>query len=111
MIHGDVFQRFIEDSPVSVMTQALLENTLSPTTVDSLFEEHAESQYTRDLLFSDIVLLMSLVVCRIRPSITSAFKKMASYLGVTRKSVYNKINHVETTTSAALVRHSGSALG
>jgi IS4 transposase len=111
MIHSDIFQRFVEDSPVSVMTQALLENVLSPTTVDSLFEEHAESQYTRDLLFSDVVLLMSLVVCRIRPSINSAFKKMAPYLGVTRKSVYNKIDRVETSTSAALVRHSGSALG
>jgi IS4 transposase len=111
MIHSDVFQRFVEDSPVSVMTQALLENTLSPTTVDSLFEQHSELQYTRELLFSDIVLLMSLVVCRIRPSINSAFKKMAPYLGVTRKSVYNKINHVETSTSAALVRHSGSVLG
>lgn len=111
MIHSDVFQRFVEDSPVCVMTQALLENTLSPTTVDSLFEQHAEWQYTRNLLFSDIVHLMSLVVCGIRPSINSAFKKMAPYLGVTKKAVYDKLDRVETTTSAALVRHSGSALG
>jgi IS4 transposase len=111
MIHSDVFQRFVEDSPVCVMTQALLENILSPTTVDSLFERHAQWQYTRHLLFSDIVHLMSLVVCGIRPSINSAFKKMAPGLGVTRKSVYNKIDRVETSTSAALVRHSGSALG
>jgi hypothetical protein len=110
MIHSDVFQRFVEDSPVCVMAQALLENTLSPTTVDSLFGEHAELQYTRSLLFSDIVHLMSLVVCGIRPSINSAFKKMAPYLGVTKKAVYDKISRVETTTSAALVRHSGSAL-
>src|SRR3954469_21305037 len=92
------------------MTQALLENTLSPTTVDSLFERHAELQYTRDLLFSDVVHLMSLVVCGIRPSISSAFKKMAPLLGVTRKAVYDKIDRVETATSAALVRHSGAAL-
>jgi IS4 transposase len=111
VIHSDVFQRFVEDSPVCVMTQALLENTLSPTTVDSLFERHAELQYTRDLLFSDVVHLMSLVVCGIRPSINSAFKKMAPYLGVTKKSVYNKIDRVETTTSAALVQHSGGTLG
>jgi hypothetical protein len=110
MIHSDVFQRFVEDSPVCVMTQALLENTLSPTTVDSLFGKHAQSQYTRNLLFSDIVHLMSLVVYGIRPSINSAFKKMAPYLGVTKKAVYDKISRVETTTSAALVRHSGSAL-
>src|SRR3954469_9560289 len=93
------------------MTQALLENTLSPTTVDSLFERHAELQYTRDLLFSDVVHLMSLVVCGIRPSINSAFKKMAPVLGVTRKAVYDKIDRVETTTSSALVRHSAAALG
>jgi hypothetical protein len=111
VIHSDVFERFVEDSPVCVMTQALLENTLSPTTVDSLFEQHAEWQYTRDLLFSDVVHLMSLVVCGIRPSINSAFKKMAPYLGVTKKSVYNKIDRVEITTSAALVQHSGRTLG
>ena len=111
MISTDVFQRFVEDSPVCVMVQTLMENALSPTTVDALFEQHAELQYTRDLLFSDVVNLMSLVVCGIRPSINSAFKKMAPILGVTRKAVYDKIDRVETTTSAALVRHSASVLG
>jgi IS4 transposase len=111
MIHSDVFQRFVADSPVCVMTQTLMENVLSPTTLDALFERHAQWQYTRNLLFSDIVHLMSLVVCGIRPSINSAFKRMAPSLGVTKKAVYDKIDRVETTTSAALVRHSGSALG
>jgi hypothetical protein len=111
MIHSDVFERFVEDAPVCVMVQTLMENALSPTTVDTLFERHAELQYTRDLLFSDVVHLMSLVVCGIRPSINSAFKKLAPVLGVTRKAVYDKIDRVETTTSAALVGHSGSALG
>ena len=89
------------------MVQTLLENALSPTTVDMLFEQHAELQYTRTLLFSDIVNLMSVVVCGIRPSINSAFKKVAPSLGVTRKAVYDKIDRVETTTSAAL----GAPLG
>lgn len=110
MIHSEVFQRFVEDSPVCVMVQTLLENTLPPTTVDALFARHAQWQYTRNLLFSDVVHLMSLVVCGIRPSINSAFKKMAPLLGVTRKAVYDKIDRVETDTSAALVRHSGAAL-
>jgi Transposase DDE domain len=111
MIASDVFQRFVEDSPVCVMVQTLMENALSPTTVDALFEQHAELQYTRDLLFSDVVNLMSLVVCGIRPSINSAFKKMAPALVVTRKAVYDKIDRVETTTSAALVRHSALVFG
>jgi IS4 transposase len=111
MIHSDIFQRFVEDAPVCVMVQTLLENVLSPTTVDTLFEQHAELQYTRNLLFSDIVSLMSLVACGIRPSINSAYKKVAPALGVTRKAVYDKINRVETSTSAALVGHAGAALG
>src|SRR5438067_9976786 len=111
MIFSDVFERFIEDSPITVMVQAILENALPPATVDQLFEDYAEQQYTRALLFSGVVDLMSLVVCGVRPSINSAYKKMAPLLGVTRKAVYDKIDRVETTTSAALVRHSGSALG
>jgi hypothetical protein len=111
MIHNDIFQRFVEDSPVCVMFQTLLENILSPTTVDAVFERHAELQYTRDLLFSDVVHLMSLVVCGIRPSINSAFKTMAPVLGVTKKAVDDTIDRIETPTSAALVRHAGAALG
>lgn len=111
MILGEVFERFVQDSPVSVMTQALLENTLPPSTVDSLFEVTAERQYTRDLLFSDVVNLMGMVVCRIRPSINAAYKKIAEQLGVTRKAVYKKIDRVELGISVALVRHTAAALG
>ena len=104
MILSDVFQRFVQDSPVTVMTQAILENALPPATIDQLFEDHADRQYTRKLLFSDVVNLMSLVVCSIRPSINSAFKKMDPTLGVTRKAVYDKIDRVETSHQ----RRSGS---
>jgi IS4 transposase len=111
MIHSEVFEKFVQDSPVTVMVQSLLENVLSPTIVNTIFEEHAELQYTKNLLFSDVVNLMSLVVCGVRPSINSAFKKMKDSLGVTRKAVYDKIDHVEPSTSSELVRHTGRALG
>ena len=55
---NDVFERFAQDSPVPVMVRALLENTLSPQSVDELFENVAERQYTRTLLFSSVVDLM-----------------------------------------------------
>ena len=110
MIFSDVFERFIADSPVTVMTRAILENALPPATIDQLFEDCAELQYTRTLLFSDVVDLMSLVVCRVRPSINAAYKKLAPTLGVTRKAVYDKIDRVETATTAALVRHTATAL-
>jgi hypothetical protein len=52
MILGDVFERFAQDSPLSVMARGVMENALSPTLVDRLFEDVADKQYTKRLLFS-----------------------------------------------------------
>ena len=37
MILSDVFDRFSQDSPRSVMAQAVLENALNPAIMDQLF--------------------------------------------------------------------------
>jgi hypothetical protein len=110
MILSEVFERFAEQSPVTVMARAALEHALPPAAVDALFEEVAEAQYTRTLLFSDVVDLMAMVVCKVRPSINAAYKKHAEALGVTRKAVYDKINGMEPAIGSALVRHVAAAL-
>jgi hypothetical protein len=110
MVLSEVFERFAEESPVSVMARAALENALTPTDVDALFEDVAQYQYTRELLFSDVVDLMAMVVCKIRPSINAAYKKHAATLGVTRQAVYQKINGTEPPVAAALVRHTAGAI-
>lgn len=45
MILGQVFERFVEDSPVSVMVRGLLEKILSPQKLDELFERNSQTQY------------------------------------------------------------------
>ncbi|MBV8075225.1 MAG: transposase [Planctomycetaceae bacterium] len=110
MILSEVFERFAEESPVTVMARAALENALPPSAIDALFEGVAERQYTRDLLFSDVVGLMATVVCKVHPSINAAYKKHAEALGVTRQAVYDKINGMEPAVGAALVRHTASAI-
>src|SRR3954464_11784709 len=104
MILSDVFERFSQDSPLSVMAQGIMENALSPQFLDQLFEDVAEKQYTNKLLFSTIVDLMSVVVCRIRPSIHAAFQARAETVGATIDAVYDKLDGTEATVSAALVR-------
>lgn len=104
MLLNDVFERFVQDCPIPVMARGLLENTLSPRFVDELFENTADLQYTRTLLFSSIVDLMGLVVNRIRPAVNAAYKARAQTIGVSIKSVYNKLDNVEPGISAALVR-------
>ncbi|MBW3595714.1 MAG: hypothetical protein KY475_00400 [Planctomycetes bacterium] len=60
--------------------------------VDEVFEDCRDDQYTRKLLFSSLVELMTLVVCRVRRSVRAAFKVQRHKLGVSLKSVYNKLN-------------------
>lgn len=110
MLLNGVFERFVQKSPVAVMVQGLLENVLTPASVDALFEQHAENQYTRELLFSQIVDLMGQVVCGIYPSANAAYQKQRECFTVSRTAVYDKLNGVEPQVSAALTRQTAASL-
>ena len=98
-----VFHRFVDQSPVTVMVGGLLERVLTPEKLDAWFEQTMEKQYTRELLFSTVLDLMSQVVCGIRPSMHAAYQAKVSAMSVSIKSVYNKLNGIEAPTSSALV--------
>ena len=82
MLHHQVFERFVEESPVSVMVRGLLETILCPQKLDELFEKNTKTQYTKELLFSTVVEMMSTVACGIRPSIHAAYQAKASEINV-----------------------------
>jgi IS4 transposase len=111
MVLDDVFERFAEQSPVTVMARAALEHALNPRAIDALFEQAAERQYTRTLLFSTVVDLMATVVCNVRPAIHAAFQANAESIGVSLRAVYDKIDRTEPGVSAELVRHTARTLG
>ncbi|ODG99818.1 transposase [Nostoc sp. KVJ20] len=110
MIIGQVFERFVEESPVSVMVRGLLETILCPQKLDELFEKSAKTQYTKELLFSTVVEMMNTVTCGIRPSIHAAYQAKTSQMNVSVTSVYNKLNAMETDVSAELVRETGTSM-
>jgi len=105
-----IFERFAEASPITVMLRATLERMFSAEKLDELFEANREKQYTRELLFSTVVAIMSLVVCNIRPSISAAYKAFSQQIGVSRVAFYSKINGIEPQVSQALVRYSSEQL-
>jgi IS4 transposase len=110
VVHSEVFERFTQGDTIPVMAQAVMENALSPRIIDGLFEGVAERQYTRDLLFSSVVELMSLVVCGIQPSINAAYTKNAVPINVSLKALYGKIERIETPIGSALVGLSAERL-
>src|SRR5437868_1059809 len=103
-----VLERFVKDSPVSVMARLVLQRAVSAEWVDSLFEEHRERQYTRELLFSTVVELMSVVAMGLRPSLHAAAK--ATEVGTSLAALYDKVNRMEPALVRALVRGSAQRL-
>ena len=103
MILGSSFEAFVKESPISVMMRGIVENTFDAQRIDELFEQTAESQYTRYLPFSTVADLMSEVVFNISPSIGAAYQANSEMICVSRKSVYNKLNGVEPQVSQGLV--------
>ena len=87
---------------MSVMMRGLMERVFRPERIEEIFETHAKEQYTRELLFSSLVNLVSMVVCGIHPSVNAAYKAKAEAMNVSRSALYQKLNGVETDVSAAL---------
>jgi IS4 transposase len=106
MVLNEIFQPFIEEKPVCVMARAVLERLLSPGYLDALFERTAQQQYTKELLFSTAVDLMTQVVLGRKPSVHAAWKALQERLGVSSTAVYDKLQHMELAVSQALVHDS-----
>lgn len=105
MILGPMFERFVSESPLSVMARATIEHAFSASALDDLFERSAERGYTREPMFSTAVDLMGLVVCGKAPHVQSAYKQISERVPVTLKSVYEKLQDIEAAVSTELVRH------
>src|SRR3989441_5015077 len=107
---GKVFARFVEKSPISVMVRGTLERVLGADQLDAWFARTAQKQYTRTVLFSTVYDVLSQVVFRIKPSVRAAYRDQEDKVGASLISLYNKLNGVETHTSAELVRYSAAEL-
>ena len=103
---AEILERFVKESTVTVMVRAILGRAFCGEEFDALFEQFARRQYTRELLFSDVVSLMMLVSCGLRQSVSAAYKAMREKLGVSRPAFYCKLNGIEPQVSQAIVRYS-----
>jgi hypothetical protein len=82
----------------------MVERVLNPEQINKWFDSATNGQYTKDLLFSTVVDIMTQVVCGSRRSVNAAYQATKEKIGVSITSVYNKLNGIEPETSAELVR-------
>jgi len=106
MLLDTVFAPFVKERPICVMARSVLERLLDADRIDTLFEHTATQQYTRELLFSSVVQLMSEVVLGVQPSVHAAYQSHKEAIGVSTTALYNKLDRIETGVAAALVRDS-----
>jgi IS4 transposase len=109
MVLDDVMARFAERAPVPVMARLAVQRTLDRNWIDTVFEGHRRLQYTRELLFSSVVEIMSVVAMGLRPSLHAAAKAYAG-LPVSVTALYDKINHTDPSVIRALVQGSNERL-
>lgn len=107
---SEILEKFVEDSPITVMAQTLMSKIFAPENIDHLFEKYAQRQYQQDLLFSSVVDLMSTVVCGIYPSVNAAYRKKAEQLTISTTALYNKLQGVEIEVCEGLLRETSTQL-
>ena len=91
------------------MARTALEHALPACWVDEVFDQHRERQYSRELLFSTVIELVTLVSLGLRPSLHAAARAMPT-LPVTLAALYDKVNRTEPAILRALVRGSAERL-
>lgn len=111
MIMQDLIDRFERKAPVCMMVRALLENTLSPERLDSIYGEYDHEQPEDVLLFSTLVEIMGLVATRVHPSVHAAYQAKCEEIAVTAKAVYDKLQRINCDVSQALLRRTAASMG
>jgi Transposase DDE domain len=102
------FDSFLKEAPLCVMARLTLEYLFDADRLDALFRQTARRQYQKELLFSQVVELMTSVVLRVQPTVLAAYKK--GQLPVSDQAVYDKLQCMELDVSAALVGDSATHL-
>lgn len=110
MMFTRIMDRFVEQSPVSVMFRGTLENVVTPELLDEVFANTAKRQRCSELLFSSVVDLLSLVATGTRKSVNDAYRAKKEQLTVSVTAVYDKLQGVETEVSRQLVRQTVSRM-
>ena len=105
----EVLERFEKQAPASVMARIALEQAMPAAWIDEVFEANRQRQYPRELLFSTVVELMSLVSLGLQPSLHAAARKM-EHLPVSLAALYDKVKRTELALLRALVQGSSARL-
>lgn len=94
---------FVRRAPVPVLVRSCLEWMLQQADLDTLFEQTAQQQYTRQITLDFLVDLMLDVACGIQPSAHAALAVRREQITLSRQAFYAKLARMELPLSEAIV--------
>ena len=108
------FTPFAEHVPLATMVRGLLEWTLDEASVQSLFRDHAVTQYERELTLFGMVYLLIQVAAGVRASVFQAYQADQSaavaHVQVSYQALYGKLARTDLAIPEALVRYGAEKL-
>ena len=96
------FEAFANKAPAAVLVRAVLQRDLNPDRMDQLFHDAAELQYENKLLFSTVMMLMINVTLKSVLSLNRAYLLHQEKIPVSVRTLYDKVNGLETDTTQGL---------
>jgi Transposase DDE domain len=106
--HGQVL-------PLGVMVRGTMQWLLDKQMLETLFQQHAPDQYTRELTMDALVNLFIQVSTGARPSVHAAYKADQAAddptIDTTYQALYGKLGRLQPAVSEAVVRYSAERCG
>ena len=100
----EVIKRFSRKAPAAVLFRSLFARVFSPERLDQVFHDHRARQVEGELLFSTLMRLLTPVVSGGQPTVHASYQELEEEINVSCQAIYDKLQGVEPSVSAALLR-------
>jgi IS4 transposase len=103
-----ILDPFAKGAAATVMTRMATEWLIDEPTLEALFQQVADVQYTRELTLTHLVHILLDVASGIRPSPRAAFWARWEQIRVSEAAFYGKLQRMEPALAAAVVRQTAA---
>lgn len=97
------FEAFVEGAPCAVLTRLVAERIVDDQLLGTLFQQHAVTQYDREITITHLVEVMLDVACGIAPSVRAGFRRREEEMAASLTAFYGKLDRTDPELGMALV--------
>jgi hypothetical protein len=99
------FDAFVQGAPCAVLTRLVAERIVDDQLLRTLFQEHAVTQYDRDITITHLVEVMLDVACGLVRSVRAGYLRRQEEMAASLTAFYGKLDRADPELGMALVAH------